>query len=260
VVLTVGWFIVLLYILGGAKHCGTALGPFWQVVTNHLSCLEANEVGDFLAGAFAPVAFLWLAVAVFIQAQELKHQRDELIATREAATAQARTANAQLETLLEEKQHRERQQTEEQVFQNLAAIIENIIEHPQRGFMFDRGGEAGRGDFALFRQNQKANSIDRAWVYVFENLQEAVTNAEAASMVWSRAQTQMNWQTDFQTSLPRPKDDGGWAEQTRWDDGRRHRAVAPSMGRGINPRAATKVMASPNGARSAKCSNRFLGP
>jgi hypothetical protein len=48
-----------------------------------LACRSFNELGDFLAGAFAPVAFLWLVAAVLIQAQELRAQREELAMTRQ---------------------------------------------------------------------------------------------------------------------------------------------------------------------------------
>lgn len=48
-----------------------------------LSCRPPNELGDFLSGAFAPVAFLWLVAAVLIQAQELRAQREELAMTRQ---------------------------------------------------------------------------------------------------------------------------------------------------------------------------------
>jgi len=39
-----------------------------------VSNLELNEFGDFLAGVFAPLAFLWLVVAVFVQKDELRAQ------------------------------------------------------------------------------------------------------------------------------------------------------------------------------------------
>ncbi len=48
-----------------------------------LCTLQANEVGDLIAGAFAPLAFVWLATAVLIQAQELRATREELALTRE---------------------------------------------------------------------------------------------------------------------------------------------------------------------------------
>lgn len=41
-----------------------------------------NEWGDFVAGVSAPLAFLWLVVAVFIQSRELSEQRAELRLTR----------------------------------------------------------------------------------------------------------------------------------------------------------------------------------
>ena len=37
-----------------------------------------NEAGDFFAGAFAPLAFIWLVVAVFLQKSELEAQRETL--------------------------------------------------------------------------------------------------------------------------------------------------------------------------------------
>ncbi|NOT73072.1 MAG: hypothetical protein HOP09_17915 [Hyphomicrobium sp.] len=54
-----------------------------------LSQLKPNEVGDFLAGGFAPLAFAWLVVAVFLQREELQAQRKELEQNREALLLQA---------------------------------------------------------------------------------------------------------------------------------------------------------------------------
>ncbi|MGS6393402.1 hypothetical protein ACVG01_12255 [Pseudomonas aeruginosa] len=64
-----------------------------------LSSLELNELGDFFAGIFGPVAFLWLVLGYFqqgnelrLQAQELRNsveQQRELVAvTREQVTAE----------------------------------------------------------------------------------------------------------------------------------------------------------------------------
>ncbi|MHC2298215.1 hypothetical protein [Rhizobium mongolense] len=46
------------------------------------SCLTAADWGDFIAGVFAPIAFIWLVAAVWIQSQELAEQREELRLTR----------------------------------------------------------------------------------------------------------------------------------------------------------------------------------
>lgn len=78
------------------------LKPADQQAIYVIGCLEANEAGDYLAGFFAPLAFLWLAAAVFIQSRELREQRRELALTRrefelnrEVAAEQAEAARAQ---------------------------------------------------------------------------------------------------------------------------------------------------------------------
>ncbi|UFI05997.1 hypothetical protein [Roseibium aggregatum] len=76
------------------------------------SCLELNEFGDFLAGTFAPLAFLWLVLAVILQSAELKEQRLALVAqleeaqqhtsmlAAEQAISRARTTREKLEAYL----------------------------------------------------------------------------------------------------------------------------------------------------------------
>lgn len=66
--------------------------------------LDLNELGDLLAGLFAPLAFLWLLIAVMVQAQELSAQRAELrltrrefVESRKVAQAQANEARKQAE-------------------------------------------------------------------------------------------------------------------------------------------------------------------
>lgn len=65
-----------------------------------------NIIGDFAAGATAPIAFLWLVVAVFLQMQELREQRNEFRALREESEKQTvlreREADAQRWSLLAE--------------------------------------------------------------------------------------------------------------------------------------------------------------
>lgn len=58
---------------------------------------KLNSLGDFLAGLFAPVAFLWLVVTVFLQKQELSLTRQEMVDTRNVMIDQAAEAKAQKE-------------------------------------------------------------------------------------------------------------------------------------------------------------------
>ncbi|MDJ1463393.1 hypothetical protein [Nitratireductor sp. GZWM139] len=76
------WVGVLAIVVSRSKYCPTG-APWWDVVSRYFACRSANEIGDFLAGASAPLAFIWLVVTVLVQAQELKAQRKELALTRE---------------------------------------------------------------------------------------------------------------------------------------------------------------------------------
>lgn len=75
--------------------------------------LSWNEIGDFFAGAFAPLAFVWLVVAVILQRaeleaqrktleqqmEELKLNREELILNREMLKEQAEELRLQSSAL-----------------------------------------------------------------------------------------------------------------------------------------------------------------
>jgi hypothetical protein len=73
-----------------------------------LAALKANELADFLAGVFAPLAFLWLVLGFFLQRQELSHssaalwlQSEELAKSvehqRELAEQTRRQVDAELQ-------------------------------------------------------------------------------------------------------------------------------------------------------------------
>jgi hypothetical protein len=54
------------------------LAPQLSHVFCNLSSLAPNELGDFLAGAFAPLAFLWIVVGYLLQVHALRIQSKEL--------------------------------------------------------------------------------------------------------------------------------------------------------------------------------------
>lgn len=56
-----------------------ALMGWWLSVNwMEFKCLKLNELGDFLAGTFGPVAFLWLVLGFIQQGRELKLSTDAL--------------------------------------------------------------------------------------------------------------------------------------------------------------------------------------
>lgn len=69
-----------------------------------LSQLNLNEIGDFFAGVFGPLAFLWLVLGYFQQGDELKQgtkalllQADELKRSVEQQSIMAAAANQQID-------------------------------------------------------------------------------------------------------------------------------------------------------------------
>lgn len=67
--------------------------------TRDILSFELNEIGDFLAGAAAPPAFVWLILAFYQQGQELRLQADEF---RHSVKELARQSQALEAALLHE--------------------------------------------------------------------------------------------------------------------------------------------------------------
>lgn len=81
---TVGWLLL------GAIYVSTTIG--WA----NFASLNADELGSFLEGAFAPLAFLWLVIGYFLQQKELEQntlalqaQAQEIQRTAEQAVIQS---------------------------------------------------------------------------------------------------------------------------------------------------------------------------
>lgn len=55
---------------------------------NKLPLLELNEIGDFLAGVFAPLGFFWLVAGFYQNSKALRMQADELQKSTEAMNFQ----------------------------------------------------------------------------------------------------------------------------------------------------------------------------
>ena len=81
--------------------------------------LSLNEFGDFLAGICAPLAFLWLVIAVFVQRDELHAQLAEFKKSVEHAERHADSVEQQHNLKMKEK--------EKEIilykYQNIASII-----------------------------------------------------------------------------------------------------------------------------------------
>lgn len=68
------------------------LGFNWSRVFS----LEPDAFGDFLAGWFAPPAFFWLMITVWLQREELAAQREELARSTSVLEAQSKASQVDL--------------------------------------------------------------------------------------------------------------------------------------------------------------------
>jgi hypothetical protein len=93
------WLLICGWLFSGAAPCDRLPDSFWQA---HVSCLAANEIGDFLGGAFAPLAFLWLIAAVFLQRHELEAQRSDLKLSRALLSQQIEEAKENVKYIREQ--------------------------------------------------------------------------------------------------------------------------------------------------------------
>lgn len=86
---SVTWVCICALLFSVAAPCEPGAPDF---LSARVTCLSVNELGDFLTGAFAPLAFLWLIAAVFLQRDELSAQRQELRDSRAVAKEQVEEA------------------------------------------------------------------------------------------------------------------------------------------------------------------------
>lgn len=104
----VGAIVITLAYIGGVLwlHYGWAADA---TLGAYIDGKKLNSVGDFLAGVFSPLAFLWLIATVLIQSNELGLQREELTENRRVMEEQAVAAKAQAKFLGNQIEAMERQ-------------------------------------------------------------------------------------------------------------------------------------------------------
>ena len=85
------WFglvVTIFWIAGGIWYVAEAMRQ------NPDQSLSLDIVGSFLEGAFAPLAFLWLVLGLFIQQRELARHADELRRSSEQSEKQTQAIAA----------------------------------------------------------------------------------------------------------------------------------------------------------------------
>ncbi|MEQ8859615.1 MAG: hypothetical protein RIC56_13295 [Pseudomonadales bacterium] len=108
--LTAGWLLL------GAVYISASIG--WD----RFHLLPADQLGSFLEGAFAPLAFLWLVIGYFLQKRELEQNTQALRAQAGEIQRQSEQAVIQSEKLAASEIH-----ARQEVFLQIARSVKDQL-------------------------------------------------------------------------------------------------------------------------------------
>jgi len=129
-----GVAMTFLWVTVGAIYIARGLG--WQRFFEQ----PLGEMGDFLDGAFAPLAFLWLVLGLFIQQRELSANNHAIQRQHEIMLRTAESAEVQTRAIAANELHA-RQDT----FIDIAQLVANQLEVIAGMLFLSSQGEAGDG-------------------------------------------------------------------------------------------------------------------
>jgi len=122
-ILVIGTFLLLMFEFP-VETGGKEFSSKW----NYLKAAPPNEIGDSLAGFAGSLAFIWIVVTVWLQAQELREQRIEFSKMADAQSAQVDILQKQGEIFQEEQKQRREDKTKEELNQLVATLISGTSE------------------------------------------------------------------------------------------------------------------------------------
>ena len=114
-----GLCLTAVWILLGVVYISAVIG--WT----SFAVLPAEELGNFLEGAFAPLAFLWLVIGYFLQQKELEQNTEALRAQAIEIQRTAEQAVIQSENLAASELHA-RQEAFLQIAQSVQSQLGSI--------------------------------------------------------------------------------------------------------------------------------------
>lgn len=87
--INLGLILTCVWILGGLAYIGMSVGFV------SFSSISVADMGSFLEGAFAPLAFLWLVLGLFMQQKEISLNTEQLRRSLEQSRKQTEVIEAQ---------------------------------------------------------------------------------------------------------------------------------------------------------------------
>ncbi len=162
-----------------------------------------NEVGDFIAGFFSPLAFVWLVAAVLTQRQELTDTREQFAENQRVVDAQLTTINEQ--SALLQQQHILAEETAKKtyrlsLFEQRFAIYNELIDV---GSSIEKNRMLGSPFFAL-QSHDLRRIIDKSnFVFGSSVLNYLdVVDRKCREIIEFRVSRDQSWEQDIHHGLP----------------------------------------------------------
>lgn len=148
-----GLIITSIWLLLGFLYIASTVG--WV----HFRSLPAEEMGSFLEGAFAPLAFLWLVIGYFLQQEELQQNTAALNAQAREIERAAEQAAIQSQKMVESELHA-RQEAFLRIAQPVRSQLGTIA-----GMLYISSQGVANEDGSITREEQSAlftqlNTVD----------------------------------------------------------------------------------------------------
>ncbi|MCA3645048.1 MAG: hypothetical protein IOC54_14440 [Methylobacterium sp.] len=163
-IVSVGWIAILVAYLFGFR---SGFASFDKILD-----LSPDNFGDFLSGAFAPLAFILLAYSVWIQQQELRLTRD-VMKDQEAALKSSSHSNLQLAEETRKQNEIEIASNKIQYFSMLTNEFYNICKTQKQIFIYK--SQNGYASFQLASPSNNNNDImPNSAFHIVRNINSAI--------------------------------------------------------------------------------------
>lgn len=172
--------IVILGIVGSILFIGAGSAPIFFISYDASGVQNIGNWGQFISGLFAPVAFVWVVIAVVLQGRELELQREELRDTREVLNLQKEEMKRAAEEAREQTRimtENLRAEGERQVYSEVEIILYSlalfIVSNYSRSQISFNNGSISLIDATKLYENINRDNSDRVFTRVFSSLTSA---------------------------------------------------------------------------------------
>lgn len=151
--INLGLLVSSVWLLLGFLYIANSVG--WA----HFRDLPADQMGSFLEGAFAPLAFFWLVIGYFLQQEELQQNTAALNAQAREIERGSEQAAIQSQKMVESELH-----ARQEAFLRIAQVVRSQL-GTIAGMLYisSQGGADGKGSITREEQSElftQLNTID----------------------------------------------------------------------------------------------------